>query len=729
MKKLNTITLWVLLLNLISLEAGAYSYLYVSDPQDWSKSGQGSIDEAELIITPKGIYSECELFLTLSGNGHDFSYNDSLEINFSFQLPKNSIVHDSWLWVGDSAVHAAILDRWTAFQIYEGIVNRRQDPSVLYKNYDDNYQLNVYPLHGNGSRKIKITYLVPNTWSNNKMTVPLPLDIMNASYIPLDRLKLFIKSSDEWKEPYILGIPTLKYTYEIAPDLEPAIKIDIPHSLYISNPKVAFNVEMTDGIYVGQYTKTEEGYYQMAFLPSEVFNIQDKRKIVICFDFEQGDYVSGNSVYSKLKAVLHDYLDEDNYFNIIITDTKIRKASNVWLKADSANIEFIYRLLGNTPIKQYSKLHDLLFTAFDFIEDNGGEGEVLLLSNSADYNENMAANEFMNELKEYDELPVIHVADYYDTWDSWNCFGGYCYAGNEYLFTMLTRYTGGNYIKYDYYEDSETDVLVDAIKLTGGYLTSFDLYTTLEDGFCHSRYSLSANESAIQLYSPILQVGKMHGNVPFIVKANAIYNNEVLTFEKSFMNGSISLSDSLLEEMWTGNFIRSLENDWSYDNRIIEQIVQASLSERVLSNYTAFLALEPGMEIEVDPDDPIPPSNTRWGIEEELMFDGMVSIDNETITVNDKIGMIAYPNPFYSETRIVIRIPDEIRWQQVTIEVYDLTGKRVKTFNVKEYKYNGSINLNWKGESDEGYVLSKGIYMLMVKGEGFQKSIKLFKAQ
>jgi len=92
-------------------------------------------------------------------------------------LPENAIVDDSWLWIGKDIIKAKLMDKWTATGIYEGIVKRRKDPSILMKQSATQYELRVFPLVGNQTRKVKITYLMPITWSKINVAASLPTEV------------------------------------------------------------------------------------------------------------------------------------------------------------------------------------------------------------------------------------------------------------------------------------------------------------------------------------------------------------------------------------------------------------------------------------------------------------------------------------------------------------------------------------------------------------------------
>lgn len=63
------------------------------------------------------------------------------------------MIIDSWLWIGDEISKAMILDKWTASSIYENIVKRRKDPSILTKMSDLQYELRIFPMAGNEKEK------------------------------------------------------------------------------------------------------------------------------------------------------------------------------------------------------------------------------------------------------------------------------------------------------------------------------------------------------------------------------------------------------------------------------------------------------------------------------------------------------------------------------------------------------------------------------------------------
>ncbi len=181
------------------------SSLRVADPRGaWNRSGQGRIEEALLTVSPCGAYTQCELFLTFSSAGTTLtSSRDSLEVQFDFYMPPEAHITDSWLWVGNDIVQAKIFDRMTATNVYESIVQRRQDPSLLNKNSNGYFNLRVFPMRGNETRKVKISYLLPSDWQESSVYAVLPISLLKASSRVPD-LNVIYYPQNDWTTPRLL---------------------------------------------------------------------------------------------------------------------------------------------------------------------------------------------------------------------------------------------------------------------------------------------------------------------------------------------------------------------------------------------------------------------------------------------------------------------------------------------------------------------------------------------
>ena len=78
------------------------------------------------------------------------------------------------------------------------------------------------------------------------------------------------------------------------------------------------------------------------------------------------------------------------------------------------------------------------------------------------------------------------------------------------------------------------------------------------------------------------------------------------------------------------------------------------------------------------------------------------------------------PNPFNPETRIDYQLPEA---GEVTIEVFDLTGRKVRTL-IRENAQPGSYQILWDGRSDDGRTVSSGTYIYIMRCGSYQQRMK-----
>jgi hypothetical protein len=81
-----------------------------------------------------------------------------------------------------------------------------------------------------------------------------------------------------------------------------------------------------------------------------------------------------------------------------------------------------------------------------------------------------------------------------------------------------------------------------------------------------------------------------------------------------------------------------------------------------------------------------------------------------------------FPNPFNSETKIIFGLPSP---QKVKLDIYDISGQRVKSLinnELLEAQYHYTI---WDGSNDQNLSVSSGTYFLRLRTEGTQKMMKM----
>ncbi len=692
----------------------AYDWLWIQHPQQTWRYGQGTIEQAVITVRPQGVYMEYGLYLTFSARGLGFSLQDSVEVQFFFDLPKEAIVHDLWLWVDDQIMRALIMDRWTASGIYEDIVKRRRDPAILFKNDQGSYELRIYPMPGTKTRKIKLTYLVPAQWSPASVTALLPTNLLRTSARPLSTFNLIFWPHPDWLTPRLLEYPNVTFTTLVDQEFGTYVRSDIPANALGMPLYFALDSPMRNGVYVNRYEQGNTGLYQLALLPAEALDLKTPRKVALLFDYNAAkSTVTASEVVTAVKSLLHEHFTAADSFNLIFSRLNILRAGNNWFAGDSAGIELACANVGPNPLTSYSNMPALLANGIDFVRTHGNDGSLLLVANSDQLGDYRSANPLINDLlKSMNPVLPIHAADFTNLNANYYTNGGRTYMGNEYFYENLTRQTGGGYTRIAEGKSFST-LFAQALQGLGGFVESFDLHTTLSSGFCFGRFSFGLEGQTLNVDRPILQVGKYNGSFPFVLEASGLFNGQAFSRRIEIPAEEVHAADSLAEEIWTGNHIAGLEA-LSQSNEVVRQIIEVSVAERVLSRYTAFLALEPSDTVKacVDCKDEsrlVPPTAVAER-EQDVLADSVLQ---------------AYPNPFNLATKISLRLPTEVKSGEATLQIFNVLGQMVKSFDINVEAQRRAYQFTWDGRNHAGEIVTSGTYYAVFKAGKQRHTLKL----
>jgi len=112
--------------------------------------------------------------------------------------------------------------------------------------------------------------------------------------------------------------------------------------------------------------------------------------------------------------------------------------------------------------------------------------------------------------------------------------------------------------------------------------------------------------------------------------------------------------------------------------------------------------------------------------------DGSIAIYTNSMLEgsNDEDGSIPlefalsqnYPNPFNPLTNISYQITEELN---VTIEIYDITGAKIRTLVSSEMHQAGYCQVIWNATNDAGQPVSAGMYIYTIQAGEFRSTKKM----
>jgi len=709
---------YFLLLLLFLLPAFTYSQFSPSvniyEPNQFSKYiGQGILKDVEVEVTPLGLTTQYDFTFKMSiYDENTLDPNAQYEIVYIFGLPDNSYIKDSWLWVDDTLVIASIKDKWSANSIYEGIVSRRKDPSILQKVQGkiNEYELRVFPYLKEKPRKVKISFCVYNEYTNGMFESKFPiLNMLNLRYGESFKdynLKINLNEKIEFQylTHFDMGIVyPQKFTL-----IDKSLNLNTRLNLNYNNSYATFTFKpkMENGFFynINEHEFTKDKYYEMLldvgslqtqFISNKYIFIIDFNKDKTNFNFKTN--ISYLSLIDEISTFIRNNLSLSDKFNFINSSTKeLSILSDTWLDVNEENFDKVDTWMNNISPNYGFHIEKALDSAAQFFINTQSSGTVITYSSSdhlgASSNNSITylANKFIQSKSTINCISFanLNYATYY--------IGGKNYLANEYFFKNLTGFTRGNYS----IAGTLNDITNQSKNILNNMLFSFqegELTLSSQSALAYQKRDLT-NIINGNISNPIIvETGKLFGELPVQFKFSGIYGNNIITSNSKIANEFDSIGRfTPVFQLWKANEIKRLEAIDNNSKDHIWSIVDNSLESRVLSKYSAFLALEPWMTNYYNPyeDDEV---NTSIG----------------EIELNDAINIEIYPNPVESKSLIKIKTDLEFLTNQMEVVLLDYTGKIVKKLGLQ----NMNIEFIFEPIDDDGNKIATGRYLLVLKSK------------
>ena len=707
-----------LLLAIITLFplAGFTQHVHFESPTDPWKRSPAQIEETSIDIYPKGNFAEVELFISFSStNPGEFADEEFIEMISYFNLHEDVAVSDLWLWFGDEILKAHIIDRWSANRIYEDIVNRQKDPAIIYKNSPKDYELRIYPFLPSQTRKIKLSFLIPVDITENIRSFKIPNFYHQAINTINTNPTLRYWTEENSPEINIKEIDGLDFNAGVDSTGKKYWSSEIDWQEFKQGSITLTKEESIPDVSLTTYVDSanNEQYFSFSLIPKNILEIDVSKKLAVVFDVALSNTTSSmDDLKIMLGSYLKDNFDETDKFNLFYSNLSAQRASETWLSGSDTVIDSVLNSIENGDISGFSNLDDLLASSIDFIEEMEDKGEILLISSSDTYINFQDANAFAESIFEYTDgnLPQMTIIDIQDDdiESRWANGSGIYYQGNEYLYNILAIESGGDLFNYnDAYEISERMML--GFERLEGVISDYDIYSTFSSGFSYSRFN-NRSISKLPLNSTFIQIGKYYGELPLTIQFSGTFADTV--FNQQLVINEGTLDDGTLKRFWVANKIHEMESSFP-TNEDISEIIDYSIDNRIMSQYTSFLALEPGDSALIDQETLTNGGGTITNTEDE---DNPESFRLDTLK--------AYPNPFNPSVNIEVQLSEGWDASASSIIIYNILGQQVAVLETSQYQGQTSFTVNWDISQFKGE-LSTGLYLVRVVTPYTSKYIKI----
>lgn len=705
----------ILILSLLCYQFLSYSNssLVLSDPQNTTYTISGYIENVELRLTPKGANMLYELTMTIMPDTSMVQHiNDTLEANLTFDLPANSLINDSWLWIDDYVSKGKLIEKDKAISVYENIVRkRRRDPSILTKFANSNrYALRIYPVMVNMPRKVKISYLVPMTWYKDHITVPLPIEIFKTSY-PSPKISLAIKV-DTFLSGYLLEQPNS------IPSIDSSVNgynyYTVLSTQYTSRSILSVKATKTDTACVTSiyYTGVNEGYFESKIDLRKVVQVKTHKICLVIENFNGSNQLFTTSIdyvnYLK-KILLQNYSNKDSFMLVYSSgaDTTSYISVNHWIPFTDSNMDLYFdNLLAVYVMNSHFATAQILGTANELIKTNNSGGEILFFSNTGNAfvrGSGLHLNDYFADVKtRIDSNISINILNYFK-----GKYTNELLNSNYALDTLISCYTHGKYNdlryishgSYDYTligDISPDELFQKQLDDMSNKITTYNFYISLPGGIIEDLYE-SYNTSTLKENSVVRISGRFYGSNSIATTLCFITDTmfSIYTFSPYYLSADSSIKQAHIANKYL------IPSDNNLSLMPVSDIIDLSIENKVLCTKTAFLALERTDTVQLCVD-----CVTDAG------GGGSFSVGN---TEENKTLIKVYPNPF--NKRINIISPQSIN----KIEIYEMLGNLILAKYLEDAQYEFSFDIPSNSN------IQSGIYILkLISAEGILE-MKIYK--
>ncbi len=711
MKKLLIIIIF-LMITIHQLMAGNFSVYEANYPG--VKDYNVNIDEATLVIHPRGNFIEMNLFMTVSYdfNSWFFKNYNELEFLWEFSLPEHAIMHDFWVWFGDSIMAAEILDKWTAELLFSDVSSPVRNPGLLTQSSPNRdgqvaYRLRLFPIVRNEKKRFKIQYLLPARPTVESVRAWLPTTQLVSQKSPgIDSLKIIYKYESNAIEPEIVGtnvLSSVHYSSNKAWVISIPLEFDQFVELILPSP-------IQDKYYFSTFEQNGQKYYHFAAYPPVIPKGQNPRHVLIVIDFNRYNTqdLDGEFLLSYLKESLQQAFNEADSINLIVAyDFPVQGDKN-WVSCSEANLDRIFANIMKRTFPSYSNFQPLIEQAAYFINQQPDSAEVLIITNTDEISlstqdKDLFADEIIGKFKPGTKIHFIDLEN--KSYLRYNSQTGYYETQLESFYGKICNATAGNlyFLRYHSIKTIFGAFFYEEIS----HFESIEVQLRFQNGYAHSKHLLALHEGYYPLHFPIMEVGKYDGELPVDVTVlGKIRMNQVID-HFTINSSDVIPGTSQIVTSWYGDHIRSMLH-YGYSFATVNDIINLSIDQRILTPYTGFLIYYPDEE-----------HGFCQNCIDETQLTGVEICEAKRDTT---VELAAFPNPFNSSVSLHFNVKRTLNKSNLKLSIFNIRGQQVRSFPITNRLTNV---IDWNGENEKGQQLTSGVYFAVLQGPQIRIVLKL----
>jgi len=516
--------------------------------------------------------------------------NREQEAVYIFPLPHGASVREFTLYDQGHPLHAELLDREKAREIYETIVRKRRDPALLEYIGRDTYRVSVFPIPAHGSKRIQMEYTELLRYDSGVVTYVYPLGTEKFSSEPIEEVKVDIR---------VESTAPIRAVYSPTHD----VKVDKPEA------HVAFATLEEHGTrpnmdLVLHYTVSQEdistsilthkepgedGFFLLMGAPSPQLAKKDLRPKDVVFVLDKSGSMSGEKIEQAKGALLFflNSLNEQDRFRIITFSNTVRVhgLGKGLLLATRENVRQVRGLVEEISAGGGTDIHSALESALEMDFAEGRASYIVFLTDGLPTVGETRISTIVSHVREWNGDAAGYHARLF-------VFGA-GYDVNTHFLEKLAQGNGGvtEYVRPN--EDIEVKVSRFFAKVAHPVLTR----VSLEVAEVESYDVFPVEMPDLFAGSQLLVFGRYRTNQTVVAQASlaGYASRERRRFGVSATFPVSQREHSYIAALWASRKIGYLLDQimlHGQEEELIDEIVALSTRYGILTEYTAFLAEE-----------------------------------------------------------------------------------------------------------------------------------------
>lgn len=669
---------------LIAFTAQAQIMSVLNPDWPWGSESGAAIENVEIEVRPVGIFAEVAIAFDVECTVPElYDPEDQLEFVYNFNLEKQAVFNSSWLWIEEYISVGEIYDRFTGTEIYEGIVNRNEDPSILTKFSEETYELRIFPMHSDSTRRVRLSYLIPSIGSGGKSSIELPIQFIQDSWKTPSQVSLTVFDDDHFAQSPIIDFgwnlvqSGIDYLHYHLIDINQAESEVHYHQREPYTPLIST-------------TQSDENFFQLVFDPNFEIPRQPINHVILIDHEAVNTNLSLESVFSHLQNAMGE-MHETDKFLLVYSDFFTKFTSGELLQYNTATLLQSFEVIADDDVDTYSNLTKTFPETLSKIEELGEDVVLTILSSGSEFTSFGKTNDFYSEVVEIiAELPMhveINCLDYAVDKPYAFSSAGVHYYGNDYLYKLLSELTLGEHEEINHLSDLEPTI-TEVIASSELFVAEFDIHLDIDDGFAYDLYFLNADNNEIAIDQPIGVVGKYYGEGGISLTVDALVNGDFYSYSRELEESDFVDASADAQNLWTTQYI--LHNEFNSNPDIIRDVVEKSEEESLLSYQTVFLCLEPDSTAQTLEEDDSPLTSIDDLEEQQLQLD-------------------VYPNPFTNKLIVTIKSDETYGRGDLFLRVTNALGQLVYE-SIEFTRDNSDYSFEWSPDLS----LEEGLYYIQI---------------